>query len=83
MKSSQFSEKLDGMDICFGLNREMDERSLALFLRIVGSDEMLATLIPRLDEGDIGATVDFFTGLMKKHLSESEYHRLFLGEEHP
>jgi len=66
--------------ICFGMDRALDEQSLAIFLQRATSDELLATLIPRLGEGEVEAVVDFFTGLMRKHLSKQEYHRLFLGD---
>lgn len=83
MKSSPFFEKMNPTEICFGLNRDGDERSLAAFLQLFSRTELLEILIPRMSESDIGVTVDFLTGMMKKHLSEQEYHRLFLGEEHP
>ncbi|MBI5558250.1 MAG: hypothetical protein HY885_11495 [Deltaproteobacteria bacterium] len=67
--------------MCFGLNRATDERSLAAFLRMFAAPTVLDTLIPRLPDEDILATVDFLTRLMKKHLRENEYHTLFLNEE--
>ena len=66
--------------ICFGLNRELDEQSLAIFLQRATCDDLLATLIPRLDEGEVASVVDFLTGMMHKHLSKQEYHRLFLED---
>ncbi|MCD6390295.1 MAG: hypothetical protein J7L69_12860 [Desulfobulbaceae bacterium] len=71
----QFSE------ICFGLDRDMDCRSLAAFLKRFSNDTLLATLIPRMSDDDITATLDFLTGIMHKHLRENEYHRLFLAEK--
>jgi len=67
--------------ICFGLNHEMDCRSLAAFLKRFSNDALLATLIPRMSDDDITATLDFLTGIMHKHLRENEYHRLFLADE--
>lgn len=67
--------------ICFGLNRETDEASLALFIKKFGEDRLLHTLIPRLDEAEITAVLDLLSGLLKKHLSKQEYHRLFLIDE--
>ncbi len=83
MKSVTDREKMNPTEICFGLNRHCDEASLTAFIRLFAGSALLDTLIPRMTEADITATVDFLTGLMKRHLSESEYHRLFLGEEHP
>ena len=81
MKRSLLAENFDPAEICFGLSRESDERSLAAFLQMFAASEMVDTLIPRLSDDDINATVDFLTGLMKKHLQENEYHTIFLQEE--
>jgi len=66
--------------IAFGFDRAMDERSFRLFLERFVDKKLMETLLPRLQEEDILATVDFLTGIMQKHLSEKEYHRLFLAE---
>ncbi len=67
-------------EICFGLNRETDEKSLILFLRQFAGNELLTTLVARMSDDDINATLDFVTNLMYKYLKEKEYHRLFLNE---
>jgi hypothetical protein len=71
---------LPAEEICFGLNRESDERSLAAFIEKFADPAFLQTLIARLDDTEITATLDFLSSLMHKHISEEEYHRLFLGE---
>jgi len=81
MERSLLQKKIDPAEICFGLNRETDERSLAAFLQMFTAPAMLEALIPRLSDDDIEATVDFLTRLMKKHLQEDEYHSLFLNED--
>jgi len=72
-------EAVDLSEICFGFDRQTDERSLAAFLRCFVSSGMLQTLVPRLADQEITDTVDFLTGLMQRHLSDAEYHRLFLA----
>ena len=74
-------KKIPFEQICFGLNRELDEQSLALFLRLFSKDELLNTLIPRLKEDEITDLVQKITALLHKHLAEKEYHELFLGDE--
>ena len=66
--------------IAFGFDRAMDERSFGLFLQRFVDKKLMETLLPRLQEEDILATVDFLTGIMRKHLTEKEYHSLFLAE---
>jgi hypothetical protein len=65
--------------ICFGFDRATDERSLVAFLAAFSGRPLLHTLASRLADEEILAVVDFLTGLMKKHLTEKEYHRLFLA----
>ncbi|RJX31433.1 MAG: hypothetical protein C4531_07610 [Desulfurivibrio sp.] len=81
MERSPAQKKINPAEMCFGLNRETDERSLAAFLQLFAAPALLEALIPRLSEADIEATVDFLTRIMKKHLQEDEYHTLFLNEE--
>ncbi len=81
MKRSSLAPNCNPAEICFGLDRNTDERSLAVFLLMFTSPVMLDALIPRLSDDDINETVDFLTGLMKKHLEENEYHTLFLNED--
>ena len=66
--------------IAFGFDRTTDERSFGLFLQHFVDKKLMETLLPRLQDEEILATVDFLTGIMRKHLSEKEYHSLFLAE---
>ena len=66
--------------ICFGLNRETDEQSLAAFIQKFASPDILQTMIPRMDDTEITATLDFLSQLMHKHLIKKEYHSLFLKD---
>jgi len=75
------SRKDRAASICFGLDRQTDERSLASFLRLFAARELTEVLIPRLDQEEMGRIVDLLTGTMRRHLTEQEYHRLFLGDE--
>ena len=67
--------------ICFGLDRELDEQSLALFLRLFTREQLLDTLIPRLKDEEITELVRQLTALLHNHLAEEEYHELFLGDK--
>jgi len=67
-------------EILFGLNRDEDERSLAAFLQLFSREQLTSVLIPRLTEEEIDQTVQLLTGIMRNHLSENEYHALFLGD---
>lgn len=75
------SEKPHITDICFGLNRATDEQSLRIFLEKCTEDSVLDVIVPRLSDKDLSDIVSFFTGVLRRHLSKKEYHRLFLEEE--
>ena len=68
-------------DIVFGFDRKTDEASLQLFLQQFADKKLQKVLLPRLQDKDILATVDFLTTMMKNYLSEKEYHSLFLAED--
>ncbi len=68
--------------MAFGLDRPTDESSLALFLERFARPELLAVLLPRLSDREIGEVLDQLSGLLRQHLQEAEYHRLFLRDRH-
>lgn len=74
--------KPDPSKICFGLTEEIDRQSLATFLKLSGQENFSELFAERLSSEEIIKFVDHFMGLLRKHLSESEYHSLFLGDTH-
>ena len=73
-------ENIDGHQILFGLNRAEDERSLGDFLRLFSEPRLTSVLIPRMSDEEIDSTVEMLSMILKRHLSEKEYHALFLGQ---
>ena len=78
--SHQFVETYKG-PVAFGLSREIDEASLVVYLQQFSDDRLIEVLQSRLSDEEILHTVDLIMGLLRKHLSQDEYHRLFLREE--
>lgn len=70
----------DMEEICFGWDRPTDERSLRAFLKKFSKDDFLEVLIPRLTDKELTTIIDQLTLVMKAHLSEHEYHHLFLTQ---
>lgn len=66
--------------MCFGLTEELDKQSFACFLQLAGRKEFAAVLAERVNSEEIITFVDDFTGLLRKYLSEDEYHALFLQD---
>ena len=69
--------------MCFGLNLDLDRESVTCFLQLMGRPELVETLASRLSSEDIQELVHFLTGVLKKNMSEDEYHELFLLEQSP
>ena len=65
--------------ICFGWDRSTDEQSCIAFVQRFSRSELLAVLTPRLTDQELTCLIDHLSGLLKGHLSDAEYHRLFLG----
>ncbi len=77
--SHRFLETYDGM-MAFGYSREEDERSLMAFLQKFSEDDFMRLLCRRISDSEIAELVGHLTGLMKRHLSEAEYHQYFLKD---
>ncbi len=78
--SHQFVETYRG-PVAIGLTREIDEASLTIYLQKLSDDRLLEVLRGRLSDEEIVQVVDWITGLLRRHLTEKEYHTLFLRAE--
>lgn len=74
---------IDPHQMCFGLNLELDRESITCFLQLMGQPALAETLASRLSSEEIQEIVHYFTGVLKKSMSENEYHELFLREQSP
>lgn len=74
-----FVETYDGL-VGFGLDRRTNENTVIYYLQKFSDDALMATIKARLDDRDLAALFDLISGLLKKHLSEDEYHALFLKD---
>ena len=77
----KFVEDYSGL-VGFGLNRETDENTVQYYLQKFSDDQVLQKIIKRLSDEELGEIFDTISGLVRKHLTESEYHRLFLKDDH-
>jgi TorA maturation chaperone TorD len=78
--SHTFVEHYEGM-VGFGFDRETDEKSLMVYLQKFSDDALLASLVPRLTDDEIQEAFDLVSRLIRTHLKDEEYHRLFLKDE--
>jgi hypothetical protein len=78
--SHRFVETYDDL-VAFGLNRKTDENTVIYYLQKFSDDELMKTLIPRLKDDELAGLFDYISALLYHHLTEPEYHRLFLKED--
>jgi hypothetical protein len=64
----------------FGLDRETDEETIMFYLQKFSEDLFLKTLIPRLSDQELEEIYLFVNTRLKQHISEDEYHSLFLKD---
>jgi hypothetical protein len=67
--------------IGLGLDREIDELTLTYYLQKFSDDDLMDVIRSRLSDQEIEALFNTLSLLMKKHLTDEEYHRLFLKDE--
>ncbi|MCF8036428.1 MAG: cytoplasmic protein [Desulfobacteraceae bacterium] len=77
----EFVETYDGL-LGFGWERETDEQTLVCYMQMFSDDALIKTLIRRMSAEELETLHDMVNRLLRTHLSDSEYHRLFLKEEH-
>jgi len=75
--SHKFVENYQDL-IGFGLNRETDENTILYYLQKFSDDSLMENLLAKLTDDELKEIFDLLTRLLKNHLSEVEYHRLFL-----
>ena len=78
----EFVETYDGFP-GFGWDRQTDENTLICYLQMFSDDQLLKHLVPRLGDAELEEVYSLINRLLKTHLDDGEYHRLFLKEDHP
>jgi TorA maturation chaperone TorD len=66
-----------------GFDRETDENTIIYYLQKFSDDSLMEALIPRLSHEELEEIFSLLTRIIKKHLNDLEYHRLFLKDDHP
>ena len=78
--SHDFVENYNGL-VGFGADRETDENTLIYYLQKFSDDSLITPLVKRMSDQELDEIFNLITRVMKCHLSEPEYHRLFLKDE--
>ena len=65
-----------------GLDRETDENTIIYYLQKFSDDTLMKELVKRLTDEELEEIFSLLTRLLRKHLTDSEYHTLFLKDDH-
>jgi len=79
--SHDFVENYQGL-VGYGLDRETDENTLIYYLQKFSDDRLIKYLIKKMSDQELDEVFDRINLLLKKYLSEIEYHSLFLKDDH-
>ncbi len=77
----RFVEDYDGL-VGFGLDRPTDQATVQVYLQKLSDDELMARLLPRMTSEELAEVFELASALLRRHLSEAEYHELFLKDPH-
>ena len=77
--SHNFVQEYKGLG-AFGMDRKTDEETIMFYLQKFSEDNFMKTIIPRLSDNEIEEIYQFINTKLKKHISEDEYHGLFLKD---
>ncbi|OPY06534.1 MAG: hypothetical protein A4E66_02171 [Syntrophus sp. PtaB.Bin001] len=75
--SHNFVETFDGF-LGYGLDRQSNENTLAVYLQKFSDDGLLNIVLKRMSDEDLTELFDVISKMLKKYLSEPEYHQFFL-----
>ena len=78
--SHNFVDTYDGL-VGFGADRDTDENTVLYYLQKFSDDLLMKKLLKRLSEDELSEIFNLITRLLKVHLTDTEYHDLFLKEE--
>jgi hypothetical protein len=78
--SHRFAEEYDGL-VGFGFNREVDEYTLTYYLQKFSDDKHMALIRGRMSDSDLEGLFNLLGRLLKRYLSDEEYHEVFLKDQ--
>lgn len=64
----------------FGMDRATDEETVMFYLQKFSEDRFMQTFIPRLSDRELEEIYYFINDRLQTHISEDEYHALFLKD---
>jgi hypothetical protein len=77
--SHNFIETYDGL-VGYGYDRKTNESTVAYYMQKFSDDELIKLVAGRMSDIEMDSLFNLVSGLLTRHLSEEEYHRLFLKD---
>jgi hypothetical protein len=81
LHTHNFVETYEGL-VGYGFDRETDENTVICYLQKFSDDEFMAMMTKRMADEELLELFDLINRLLKTHLSQAEYHMLFLKDDH-
>jgi len=79
MHTHNFVETYRGL-VGYGADRETDENTLIYYLQKFSDDKFMALITKRMSDAEMLELFNLINRLLKTHLTEAEYHTLFLKQ---
>lgn len=76
-----FVESYQGL-VGYGADRETDENTLIYYMQKFSDDQFMSLITKRMTDEEMLELFDLLNHLLKNHLTEVEYHELFLKDDH-
>ena len=76
-----FVESYQGL-VGYGADRETDEHTLIFYMQKFSDDRFMSLITKRMTDEEMLELFDLLNRLLRNHLTEAEYHELFLKDEH-
>ena len=81
MHTHDFVETYQGL-VGYGADRQTDENTIVYYLQKFSDDSLMELITKRMTDEEMLELFNLINRLLKNHLTDSEYHRLFLKDDH-
>jgi hypothetical protein len=78
----EFVDNYQGL-VGFGMDHETDGNTVRYYLQKFSDDQLMNHLIPRMSHEELEEIFVLINRILRNHLTEGEYHCLFLKDDHP
>lgn len=65
----------------YGLDRQSNEDTVQIYLQKFSDDDLMKVVLKRMTDDDLNEIFEIVGKMLKRYLTEPEYHQLFLKEE--